>query len=357
MDIFVEKNLEKIENYPLDSLFNDSYVITLVETYCLYRDIAIKEPEIEDYDENYSNYTKLDSLTMYLKEIGQIPLLTKEEEVALATKILNGDEDAKKKMIESNLRLVVSIAKHYMGRGLSLEDLIQEGNFGLFTAVDNFDLSKGYKFSTYATVWINSVIRRATIDKSSIIRIPVHRYEKYQTYYRTRDKLIGQLCRKPSVEEIANELGWSNGEIEALSKIQTDTQSLNFVVNEDNNTELEFFLSDDKDEINDTLVRHHLQEDVWNLINNSDLSDFEIEILKCRFGFYNDKIQTFRELAKRYNVSRSWISIVEKRALQRVRENPKAQALIDYSTIPDETLQMLKTTVKSRKKRRKKNRN
>ncbi len=270
-----------------------------------------------------------DSVRMYLKEIGKVPLLTAEEEVHLAKRIEKGDEVARKKLAEANLRLVVSIAKKYLGRGLSLLDLIQEGNLGLMKAVIKFDYKKGFKFSTYATWWIRQAISRAIADQARTIRIPVHMVETINTLMRTQRQLVQSLGREPLPEEIAAEMGISPEKVEHILKISQETVSLEAPVGEEEDSLLGDFIEDKESESpSEAATNQLLKEHLASVL--TFLSPREQRILKMRFGLENNRTYTLEEVGKEFGVTRERIRQIEAKALQKLRDNSDAKNLKDY---------------------------
>jgi RNA polymerase primary sigma factor len=266
---------------------------------------------------------------MYLREIGRIPLLTGEEEIKLAKRIAQGDESAKKRLAEANLRLVVSIAKKYIGRGLSLLDLIQEGNTGLLRAVEKFDFRKGYKFSTYATWWIRQAITRAIADQARTIRIPVHMVETINRLIRVQRQLVQDLGREPLPEEIAAEMGIEVDKVENILKISQETVSLEAPVGEEEDSRLGDFL-EDKESLSPEesaiyqLLRGHVAEFLQYL------SPREQRILKMRFGLEEGRTHTLEEVGKEFGVTRERIRQIEAKALQKLKKHEDCQKLKDY---------------------------
>lgn len=270
-----------------------------------------------------------DSVRMYLREIGRIPLLSTEEEVRLAKRIERGDIVAKKHLAEANLRLVVSIAKKYIGRGLSLLDLIQEGNAGLMRAVEKFDYKKGYKFSTYATWWIRQAITRAIADQARTIRIPVHMIETINKLIRVQRQLVQDLGREPTPEEIAQEMGLELDKVEHIMKISQETVSLEAPVGEEEDSKLGDFIEDDKnlspeDNAINQLLRGHVNEFL------AELSPREQKILKMRFGLEDGRTHTLEEVGQEFGVTRERIRQIEAKALQKLRKHDRSTELQDY---------------------------
>ena len=271
-----------------------------------------------------------DSIQMYLREIGKVSLLTREEEIALAKRAARGDADAKQKLIEANLRLVVSIAKRFTGKSLSLLDLIQEGNIGLFRAVEKFDYRKGYKFSTYATWWIRQAITRALADQSRMIRIPVHMVETINKFKQIERQLIQDLGREPLPEEIAAEMGESLDKILHIIKISQDTISIETSVGEDDeDSTLEDFIEDMKTVTPDRVAALQLLRDyVKDVVK--DLTPREQKILEMRFGLEDGVAHTLEEVGQEFDVTRERIRQIEAKALEKIEKHHLIEKLRDY---------------------------
>ncbi len=271
-----------------------------------------------------------DYIQMYLREIGKIPLLTAEEEIALAKRKERGEKEAEKKLIEANLRLVVSIAKKFMGKSLSLLDLIQEGNIGLFRAVKKFEYRKGYKFSTYATWWIRQAITRALADQSRTIRIPVHMVETINKFQQVERQLIQDLGREPLPEEIAAEMGEEVDKVRHIIKISQDTVSLETSVGEDEeDSTLEDFIEDVKNVTPDRAAALQLLRDyVGDIIK--DLSPREQKILEMRFGLTDGVSHTLEEVGKEFDVTRERIRQIEAKSIEKIQQHPLIKKLVDY---------------------------
>lgn len=266
-----------------------------------------------------------DSIRMYLREIGRVELLTADEEVMLAKKIEQGDPVAKRQLAEANLRLVVSIAKKYVGRGLSLLDLIQEGNIGLFRAVEKFDYRKGYKFSTYATWWIRQAITRAIADQARTIRIPVHMVETINKFTHTQRRLVQELGREPTVEEIAAEMGMETKKIRHIKKISQDIVSLEAPVGSEgeNSGKLGDFIEDDVTLTPEqATIRQLLKKDVYELLKH--LTPREQKIVRMRFGLDDGVGHTLEEVGQEFGVTRERIRQIEAKALIKLREHPES---------------------------------
>ncbi len=301
----------------------------------------LEEPDVEDLEEvedikledidlsNIEGISVDDPVRMYLREIGRIPLLSYDEELELAQKVISGDEEAKKKLTESNLRLVVSIAKKYVGRGMLFLDLIQEGNMGLIKAVEKFDYEKGFKFSTYATWWIRQAITRAIADQARTIRIPVHMVETINKLIRTSRHLLQQLGREPTPEEIAKEMEISVDKVTEIQKIAQDPVSLETPIGEEDDSHLGDFIQDDdspapQDSAAYTLLKEQLEE-VMNT-----LTPREAKVLKLRFGLEDGKARTLEEVGKEFMVTRERIRQIEAKALRKLRHPSRSKKLKDY---------------------------
>jgi RNA polymerase primary sigma factor len=268
----------------------------------------------------------LDSLRLYLRSIGSVDLLTADQEVELAKRIERGDMDAKRHMVEANLRLVVSIAKSYLGRGLSLLDLIQEGSLGLIRAVEKFDYRRGYKFSTYATWWIRQAVTRALADKSRTIRIPVHMVEKLNRVVHVERNLVQRLGREPEPQEIANELGWTAREVREVLRVSQMPVSLEKPVGDEDDSELGDFVADDNVESPFETASDNLQrEDVQRAL--AVLPRRDREVLELRYGLNGRKPMTLEEVGEAFGVTRERIRQIENNTLKRLKALPEAQCL------------------------------
>ncbi len=292
------------------------------------------EEELSNFDPAQVSTDEIldDSVRLYLREIGKIPLLTIEEEGALAQKIIKGSEKAKHKMVEANMRLVVSIAKRYSGRGLDLLDLIQEGNTGLLRAVDKFDPSKGFKFSTYATWWIRQAITRAIADQARTIRIPVHMVETINKLLRTQRRLAQELNRDPSVEELAKEMGMEPERVEYIIQIKQDITSLDASIGregDDEDSSLSDFIEDeDHASPEEAANMQLLKEHVGRILDS--LSDREQKIIRMRFGMDGEGAHTLEEVGSEFSVTRERIRQIEAKALNKLRKNKDTKKLHDY---------------------------
>ncbi len=269
-----------------------------------------------------------DSVRMYLREIGQYPLLTGEEEVSLAKRIAKGDQSAKMRLAQANLRLVVSIAKRYIGRGLSLLDLIQEGNMGLMRAVEKFDFSKGYKFSTYATWWIRQAITRAIADQARTIRIPVHMVETINRLIREQRRLVQELGREPSPDEIAKAMKVPVDKVEHIMKISQETVSLESPVGEEDDSNLGDFIPSAELSPEEQAVHQLLRDHVAEFLQF--LAPREQKILRMRFGLDDGRTHTLEEVGEEFGVTRERIRQIEAKALQRLKKHEESHKLQDY---------------------------
>ena len=305
-DLDIEPDLEDIDEAEKDLLFQDMQDMSFVD-----------------------NLNVDDPVKMFLKEIGKIRLLTYEEENILAERMLKGDKEAKKQLIESNLRLVVSIAKKYIGRGMNFLDLIQEGNLGLIKAVDKFDQSKGYKFSTYATWWIRQAITRAIADQARTIRIPVHMVETINKLIKTSRHLLQTLGREPTPEEIAKELEMPVEKVREILKVAQEPISLETPVGEEDESNLGNFIPDDdapspSEQAADTLLREHIEEVMQTLTPR------EAKVLKLRFGLEDGRMRTLEEVGKEFDVTRERIRQIEAKALRKLRHPSRSKKLKDF---------------------------
>ena len=270
-----------------------------------------------------------DPVRMYLKEIGKVPLLSAEEEITLAKRMENGDESAKKRLAEANLRLVVSIAKRYVGRGMLFLDLIQEGNLGLIKAVEKFDYRKGYKFSTYATWWIRQAITRAIADQARTIRIPVHMVETINKLIRVSRQLLQELGREPTPEEIAEEMHMSVERVREILKISQEPVSLETPIGEEEDSHLGDFIQDDNVPVPaDAAAFTMLKEQLEDVL--STLTDREQKVLRLRFGLDDGRARTLEEVGKEFNVTRERIRQIEAKALRKLRHPSRSRKLKDY---------------------------
>ncbi len=331
------KELENTNPEQIDKVF-DAFEEMGVS---LLNDDFEEEPDIDDLkevedlkldeitDTNYEGISVDDPVRMYLREIGKIPLLSYDKELELAKRILDGDEEAKQELAEANLRLVVSIAKKYVGRGMLFLDLIQEGNMGLIKAVEKFDYTKGFKFSTYATWWIRQAITRAIADQARTIRIPVHMVETINRLIRTSRHLLQQFGREPTIEEIAQEMDMSVEKVMEIQKIAQDPVSLETPIGEEDDSHLGDFIQDEdspapQDAASYTLLREQLNEVM------KTLTPREAKVLRLRFGLDDGKARTLEEVGKEFDVTRERIRQIEAKALRKLRHPSRSKKLRDY---------------------------
>jgi RNA polymerase primary sigma factor len=316
-----EAGIEMIEaTEPTAADFTDEWALEAEET----------TEEVDLTEQAYLDDIADDSVRLYLREIGKIPLLTSPEELALAQQVVAGDKGAKDKMAEANMRLVVSIAKRYVGRGLDLLDLIQEGNTGLLRAVEKFDPDKGFKFSTYATWWIRQAITRAIADQARTIRIPVHMVETINKLLRTQRRLTQELNREPSNEEIAEAMEIEVDKVEHIMKIKQDISSLDASVRDDEEDSVLADFIEDEDTITpeESATNQLLKEHVKDMLGS--LTEREQKILRLRFGLEDGKSHTLEEVGQEFSVTRERIRQIEAKALAKLRKHKDARKLHDY---------------------------
>lgn len=288
-----------------------------------------EEPEVVDPETLSDSFPTGDPVRTYLKEIGRFPLLTSEEEQQVAKRMSEGDEEARDQMVEANLRLVVSVAKHYVGRGLLFLDLIQEGNVGLIKAVEKFDYTKGYKFSTYATWWIRQAISRAIADQARTIRIPVHMVETINRVTRMQRQLTQELGRDPTSQEIAEKLNMTAERVEEIQKLSMEPVSLETPVGEEDDSHLGDFIPDgEDDEPVEMATRTILSEQLEEVM--STLTPREAEVIRLRYGLDDGKPRTLEEVGKEFTVTRERIRQIEAKALRKLRHPSRAKKLKDF---------------------------
>ena len=301
------------------------------ETHDIESEEELSDEELAITAENVDAFAD-DSVRLYLREIGKIPLLTPEEEADLAQRIVKGDKKAKDKMVESNMRLVVSIAKRYGGRGLDFLDLIQEGNTGLLRAVEKFDPDKGFKFSTYATWWVRQAITRAIADQARTIRIPVHMVETINKVLRTTRKLTAELNREPTNEEIAKALDMEPEKVDYVMRIKQDIASLDASVGRDGDDEDsvlgDFVEDEERDSPEDSAANQILKEQLSEII--ATLTDREQKIIRLRFGIGGGRPHTLEEVGNEFDVTRERIRQIEAKALAKLRKNKETKKLHEY---------------------------
>lgn len=321
----IEKIYEELEKANID-IIEDSDEPNFEDLEGIEEDIKIEE--IDNFD--IPDTVNIDDpVRLYLKEIGKIPLLSADEEMEYARRMADGDEKAKAKLSEANLRLVVSIAKKYVGRGMLFLDLIQEGNLGLIKAVEKFDYRKGYKFSTYATWWIRQAITRAIADQARTIRIPVHMVETINKLIRTSRHLLQQLGREPTIEELAVEMEMPVEKVKEIKKIAQEPVSLETPIGEEEDSHLGDFIQDDDAPSPSELASYTLLKEQLDEIINT-LTPREAKVLKLRFGLEDGKSRTLEEVGKEFNVTRERIRQIEAKALRKLRHPSRSKKLKDY---------------------------
>ena len=315
-----DANIEITAQEPNPATINDAWAAEEIE------EEELVTPPTVYIDDDVAD----DSVRLYLREIGKIPLLNSEEELALAQRVVAGDKKAKDQMAEANMRLVVSIAKRYVGRGLDLLDLIQEGNTGLLRAVEKFDPDKGFKFSTYATWWIRQAITRAIADQARTIRIPVHMVETINKLLRTQRRLTQELNREPTNEEIAKEMEIDVDKVEHIMKIKQDISSLDASIRDDEEDSVLADFIEDEDTVSpeESATGQLLKEQVKDMLGA--LTDREQKILKLRFGLEDGKSHTLEEVGQEFSVTRERIRQIEAKALAKLRKHRDAKKLHDY---------------------------
>ncbi len=316
----IEKIYDTFDEMGIDILGEDEMVKEIIED----------ETELEAEEFTVPEGVSIDDpVRMYLKEIGKIPLLTADEEIELAQAIEEGDEEAKRKLAEANLRLVVSIAKRYVGRGMLFLDLIQEGNLGLIKAVEKFDYRKGFKFSTYATWWIRQAITRAIADQARTIRIPVHMVETINKLIRVSRQLLQELGREPLPEEIAEEMGLSEDKVREILKIAQEPVSLETPIGEEEDSHLgDFIPDDDAPAPAEAAAFTMLREQLVDVLDT--LTPREEKVLRLRFGLDDGRVRTLEEVGREFNVTRERIRQIEAKALRKLRHPSRSKKLKDY---------------------------
>ncbi|NDK08028.1 sigma-70 family RNA polymerase sigma factor [Candidatus Gracilibacteria bacterium] len=305
---FLQLKIDIVDNLDKENLFDLEKAVKLDKS-------AISLSEISD-----------DSIRMYLNEIGRVPLLTQDEEIELGKRVIAGDQEARKRLAAANLRLVVSIAKKYMGRGLGLLDLIQEGNVGLFRAVDKFDPDKGFKFSTYATWWIRQGVTRSIADQARTIRVPVHMIETINKFTHTYRRLTQELTREPLMEELATELDMDIRKVRQIMRISQDILSIDAPVGSEEDTSLGDFIEDDKNPSPDEQTNMKLlKENLYEMLDF--LTQRERKIIIMRFGLDGGDIHTLEEVGKEFGVTRERIRQIESKTLEKLKEHPNADKI------------------------------
>ena len=336
LDKVVKNNYEMITNGKSNNNFDNSLLVMAIDTYCMINNIEIKENDKDEKDIDIGNISN--SVRLYLNEIGKIPLLTREEEVDLAIKVRNGDEEAKKRFIESNLRLVVSIARKYVNRGLSFLDLIQEGNFGLMIAIDKYDVNKGFRFSTYAMHWVTQTITRAIADKSRIIRVPTHIHEELIKYQKKFSLLEETLHRTPTIEEVAKEMNYPTSKLTELSKFTLEIDSLNRIIGEDDCVELGDFVSSDEENVDEIVIRKELKPLLLKILDECKFSERDKEILFLRYGFDDGQPKKLDEIAKKFSLTRERVRQIESTCIKKLRNHISIEDLAVFTDNPQESI-------------------
>lgn len=321
---------EYLENNKVDVLASDEDLEIDPELFLEEEDLEEEEIDVDHLELSMPEGVNIeDPVRMYLKEIGKVPLLTPEEEIDLAKRMEMGDESAKKRLAEANLRLVVSIAKRYVGRGMQFLDLIQEGNLGLIKAVEKYDYSKGFKFSTYATWWIRQAITRSIADQARTIRIPVHMVETINRLIRTSRQLLQELGREPLPEELAKKLDMPVDRVREIMKISQDPVSLETPIGEEEDSHLGDFIQDEHVQIPvDAATYTLLHEQLMEVLDT--LTDREQKVLRLRFGLDDGRPRTLEEVGREFNVTRERIRQIEAKALRKLRHPSRSRKLKDY---------------------------
>ena len=347
MKTIYDKNKKDIIRDNIGNITNDELTATLLECYCMVNNISLEEDEEkEEKEEKTSNnttsgYTEDDIYKLYINEVGKHPLLKYEQEKELAERIKQNDEEARKLLIESNLRLVVSIAKKYVGHGMQFIDLIQEGNIGLITAVEKYDSSRGFRFSTYATWWIKQAITRALADKSRNIRLPVHVYEKMSRINKARTDLSRELGREPTIKEIALKTRLSEQSVSDTIKLQLDSVSINTEIGDDEKSELGDFIPSDEDSPEEQTIINTLPDNIKNLLLECHLKEKEIKILTLRYGLDGSGPKTLEEIGEMYNITCERIRQIEAKALNKIRRSKNIKEFADYMDDPDKAIKLV----------------
>ena len=318
---------DKLEKIDIDSTQMEEIYKTLEENGIKIVDDYEKDKEL--YDQLLKEISMDDPVKMYLKDIGKVPLLSADDEIELARKMMDGDESAKRELSVANLRLVVSIAERYVGRGMQFLDLIQEGNLGLMKAVEKFDYQKGFKFSTYATWWIRQAITRAIADQARTIRIPVHMVETINKVVRVQRLLLQQYGREPTPEEIAKEMGIPEQRVVEIQKISQDPVSLETPIGEEEDSHLGDFIEDEQALApTDVVASNLLKEQLLEILDT--LTPREEKVLRLRYGLDDGKPRTLEEVGKEFNVTRERIRQIEAKALRKLRHPTRSKRLKEF---------------------------
>jgi len=330
----VTKNYTTILDGDVEILFDDENTLTLIESYCNINNIIKKEEIIID---NYSQ----NLVKQYFRTLNSLNPLTKEEQLQLIKKIKNGDNEAREKLIESNLKLVVSIAKKYLHKGLDFMDLIQEGNYGILQAIENYDLSYDVKFSTYAVYWIKFSIYNSLVETGRTIRIPSYLYNKVIKYITIENQLKQELERTVSVEEVAERMNISKEKALEYEKLKTDVISLNTIIDTKEDKQLQDTIKSIQNDVEDKIFIENMQTEVRKIYENCGLNDIEKAVLALRYYKTNENIITLKEISKKYNISRERIRQIEWNALKKIRKFQLTNRLTDFTYNPSENLKKL----------------
>ena len=343
LKIIVNNDISKIKSNDIDDISSDYFVISMIECYCEFNNIKINENKTDEkedvsYDKDYNSE---DDLKIYLKDIGMIPLLSDDEEKELCFKIEQGDKKAKKKLVESNLRLVVSVAKKHVGKGLPLLDLIQEGNMGLIKAADKFNVRKGNKFSTYATWWIRQAITRAVADQARVIRIPVHAQEKYHKMEKAKKLIEQREGREATFEDIAKELNVKLKEVLEVYNCMADTLSFNVKIGEDKDTELGDTIVSYDDDVEENVRKKTLPSAIKQFLKDSNLTDREVIVIVKRFNL-DGTFNTLEEIGREFGVTRERVRQIESKALNKLRRRSNIVKILEYSENPERVEKLIR---------------
>ena len=344
LKIIVDNKKEVLKKKKIEDIYDNDTFVILIRMYCMINNVELFDgtDNLERNNNNTDDSTRgVNTLDLYLKEI-KMPLLTKEEELELYNRVKNGDEEAKNIFVESNLRLVVNIAKTYIGRGLSFQDLIQEGNLGLIKAVERYDGSKDYRFSTYAYFWIVQALTRAIANYGRKIRIPVNLHNKVVQYKKASQDFTAAYGRNPTIKEMALELGISTLESEKLYNLQNDAVSLNVPIGDDHDDELETLIPADEVSFDSDIELSDMQRETIELINNSNLTEKEKTVLMLRFGIAGNKKMTLEEIGDMYGVTKERIRQIENKAIMKLGRNKQIEKMAIYMDNPDKAIRNLR---------------
>ena len=338
LNAIFEMDRDEIVNGKFDESYSE-LIVSFIEIYCKKNNIKIKEVELKY--EDIGAFASQDSTSIYLKEIQNYGRYSKEEELEIITKIKNGDIKARNEFLEQNLRLVVSIAKKYQGRNIPLIDLIQEGNIGLMKALDEFDINKGCKFSTYATNWITAFIRRYIADKGRNIRLPVNFYYEISNFMKIKNRLERELGREPNILELARKTGKDKDTILRYFAYLNDTKSLDDKVGEKENTDFSYFIPSKDESLEKSAIKNDLSIRMSELLGKCNLNKKEIDVLSSRYGLNGKDVLTLEELGSKYGVTRERIRQIEARALKKIRNSIHIKEFVDFTDSPDKSLENL----------------